>query len=403
VLLGDGRGESERVLFAEMRAVTVESGRRRCQALVRMKTWGVPGRWAVAVVAAVGVGVTIVGSATSHGVASFAAPGATLDQSNPARPPACMGTGWAPDSANEWTAQTFTAGISGSLTDVVLWLSVSNPSIPVAIVPADGTGPVVSTPLAQATLAGVNLAPYAPIDISFTAPARVEAGKQYAIVLYAPARSAWAWQGDVGSSYSDEDGKPCADGAYGAGRWWLSSIASFGADADFFFQTYVIPSRRLAVEKNGTGTGSVRDDSQRIDCGPSCSAEVRDGQTITLSALPDAGSIFAGWSGGTCAGSAPSCSLSVQGDATVAATFTKNLVTLSVSKVGRGVVKSQPRGITCGLGCTHVFVPGQVKLIAKPVRGWRFSGWRGACRGSKPSCQIDLTRTSRATATFTRR
>src|SRR5262245_4826603 len=145
-----------------------------------MSTWSRK-RWAVALIGAAAVAMTTVGSATSGGVAVFAAPNARLDQSNPARPSACAGTGWAPDSTNEWTAQSFTAGVSGSLTDVVVWISVSNPSIPVAIVPVDGTGPVVTTPLAQTTLAGVTLAPYAPIDVSFSTPAKVEAGKQYAV------------------------------------------------------------------------------------------------------------------------------------------------------------------------------------------------------------------------------
>jgi hypothetical protein len=98
-------------------------------------------------------------------------------------------------------AQTFTAGVSGSLTDVVLSVVVSNPRNPMAIVPVDAGGrPVVAIPLASTTLA-VDASPtFVDVDVSFPTPARVEAGKQYAIVLYAPAEFAWAWKADLGGT-----------------------------------------------------------------------------------------------------------------------------------------------------------------------------------------------------------
>jgi hypothetical protein len=165
-------------------------------------------------VGALVLALAIVGSAMSGPAVSRAAPNAALDQSNPSRALACRYTGWVPDSANEWVAETFTAGITGSLTDVVLSVRVSNPQNPVAIVPVDAGGrPIASTPLAAATLA-VDAGPYRDVDISFPAPARVEAGKQYAVVLFAPAAGAWAWQGDIGSSTIDPLGNRCANGAY---------------------------------------------------------------------------------------------------------------------------------------------------------------------------------------------
>ena len=107
-------------------------------------------RWYGALVLA----LAIVGSAMSRPAVSRAAPNAALDQSNPSRALACRYTGWVPDSANEWVAETFAAGLTGSLTDVVLSVRVSNPQNPVAIVPVDAGGrPIASTPLAAATLA----------------------------------------------------------------------------------------------------------------------------------------------------------------------------------------------------------------------------------------------------------
>lgn len=53
-------------------------------------------------------------------------PGAVLDQSNPKRDPPCNVRGWLPDDSSSWAAQSFTAGITGHLTDVVLPLKGTN-------------------------------------------------------------------------------------------------------------------------------------------------------------------------------------------------------------------------------------------------------------------------------------
>ena len=357
-------------------------------------------RWAGLMMGALFLALAIVGSATSSPASSLAAPNAALDQSNPLRASACRFVAWVPDSANEWVAETFTAGVTGSLTDVVLWVRVSNPQNPVAIVPVDASGrPVVSTPLASATLA-IDAAPFRAVDIPFSSPARLEAGKQYAVVLFAPVAGAWAWEADLGSSFTDPLGNRCATGAYTGGRPWLSSNATVSADGDFFFQTYVVPARRVTVQKAGTGTGLVQDGTHAINCGSTCSGDFLQGQTVSLTATSDPGSTFSGWSGGACSGTAPTCSVLVNGDVPVTAAFTKTVVTLRVSKVGRGAVTSLPTGITCGRACSHSFVPGPLKLTAKPFKGWRFARWQGACRGTRPSCQFTLTRTTSVAATF---
>jgi hypothetical protein len=61
------------------------------------------------------------------------------------------------------------------------------------------------------------------------------------------------------------------------------------------------------------------------------------------------------------------------------------LVRLTVKTLGagRGTVTSSPRGITCGLGCSHRFKYGSaVKLTATAADGSRFAGWSGACTGT---------------------
>jgi Divergent InlB B-repeat domain len=343
------------------------------------------------------------GSAVSGTESALLAPNARLDQSNPSRTRTCRAAGWVPDSANEWVAETFTAGVSGSLTDVTLWVAVNTPQSQVAITPVDASGrPVVATPLATSTLGGSATTAIGELGVAFPTPARVEAGKQYALVLFAPVREAWAWGADFGSAFAAQIGTPCAVGANTGGRMWLSSIDT-GADADFFFQTYVVPAGHINITKTGTGTGRVQDATSALDCGSTCSGEFLQGQTVTLTATPDPGSTFSGWSGGGCAGTTPTCSVSVSGDLSVTATFTRKLVTLKVAKVGRGVVTSLQPGINCGRACSRAFVPGPLTLTAKPSKGWRFARWQGACRGIRPSCRLALTQPSSVTAIFTKR
>jgi len=53
----------------------------------------------------------------------------------------------------------------------------------------------------------------------------------------------------------------------------------------------------LTVSHAGTGTGTVTSNPAGIQCGSTCSAPFAPGSTVTLTAVPAAGSVFAGWSG----------------------------------------------------------------------------------------------------------
>jgi hypothetical protein len=61
-----------------------------------------------------------------------------------------------------------------------------------------------------------------------------------------------------------------------------------------------------------TGTG--------IDCGGDCTETYDNGVVVALTATPDPGSTFAGWSGGGCSGTA-SCQVTMDADQTVSAMF----------------------------------------------------------------------------------
>ncbi len=80
------------------------------------------------------------------------------------------------------------------------------------------------------------------------------------------------------------------------------------------------PTHSLTVAKSGAGSGSVTSSPAGIDCGSSCSHSFTAGISVTLSATPNSGSTFAGWSGGGCSGTG-TCTVTMNSDQSVAAAF----------------------------------------------------------------------------------
>ena len=76
----------------------------------------------------------------------------------------------------------------------------------------------------------------------------------------------------------------------------------------------------LTVQLAGAGSGTVTSSPAGIDCGDTCSAMFVTGTQVTLTATPDKGSYFLGWSGGACSG-AGTCTLTPTSDQSVTATF----------------------------------------------------------------------------------
>jgi len=84
--------------------------------------------------------------------------------------------------------------------------------------------------------------------------------------------------------------------------------------------TLVIPPQTLTVMKSGTGSGTVSSDPAGITCGATCSSSFSYNTVVTLSAAPDAGSTFAGWSGEGCSG-AGTCQVTMSQARNVTASF----------------------------------------------------------------------------------
>ncbi|MGA6983680.1 MAG: alkaline phosphatase family protein [Candidatus Sulfotelmatobacter sp.] len=158
----------------------------------------------------------------------------------------------------------------------------------------------------------------------------------------------------------------------------------------------------VAVTTSGSGT--VTSSPAGISCPTTCSATFPQNTAITLTATPQTGDYFGGWSGG-CSGTG-TCSLTLSASANVTASFTgPDALTVTTSGTGTGTVTSSPTGINCTSGsatsCTANFAPNTaVTLTETPAASNQFSGWSGACTGTG-TCSLTLTSATNAvTANF---
>ncbi len=109
----------------------------------------------------------------------------------------------------------------------------------------------------------------------------------------------------------------------------------------------------LEVHRIGSGTGLVLSTPSGLSCGSLCSASFETGTTVTLEALPSAGSRFAGWSGSGCSGTG-TCSVAMTEARRVAAAF--------VPESGTGFVPLAP----CRVADTRSGAPlaaGEVRVL----------------------------------------
>jgi len=148
-----------------------------------------------------------------------------------------------------------------------------------------------------------------------------------------------------------------------------------------------------------SGSGSVTSSPAGITCPGDCSEDYAEGTAVTLTATPDAGFTFDGWTG-DCAGSG-SCQVTMDQARSVTATFTQIVHPLTIQISGSGNVTSSPGGIACPGDCSEDYAEGTaVTLAATPDTGFKFDGWTGDCTGTG-SCQVRMDQARSVTATFT--
>ncbi len=112
-----------------------------------------------------------------------------------------------------------------------------------------------------------------------------------------------AWEVSMDNGYMTNGVK-----TYGFSVWPVRDGDSFLGSLGFF------------VVKSGTGSGTVASSTDSINCGSVCNAYIDSGNTVTLTATPDNGSTFTGWTG-ACSGTG-TCTTTMDVAKSVTATFT---------------------------------------------------------------------------------
>jgi uncharacterized repeat protein (TIGR02543 family) len=163
-------------------------------------------------------------------------------------------------------------------------------------------------------------------------------------------------------------------------------------------------TRTLTVTNAGGGT--VTSSPAGINCGSDCTETYEfdppafPAVHVTLTATPDVGMIFTGWSG-ACSGTG-TCGVTMSQNRSVTATFAVATFDLTVSRAGAGTgtVTSSPAGIDCGSDSSESYnYNTMVTLTATPATGSVFDGWSGACTGTG-ACIVTMTQARSVTATF---
>ncbi len=151
-----------------------------------------------------------------------------------------------------------------------------------------------------------------------------------------------------------------------------------------------------------TGSGSVLSVPSGILCPPTCERAFPAGTQVRLEARPFGDGGFEGW-GSACAGTDPSCELTLLSRAEVEARFRTVAYRLTVDPRGGGRIRSDPEGIDCNSVCDRFFPAGsQVQLTAVPDQGREFVAWEQACSGSNPVCSVRLDEARSVRARFQR-
>lgn len=201
---------------------------------------------------------------------------------------------------------------------------------------------------------------------------------------------------------------------------WSDACASANGDtctvtlagADVIATAGFFDERRLTVDIVGTGGGRV-DAVPLVACtraasvtGGACEAPVMHGASVTLQAIPDAQSDFAGWTG-ACEGSGTACALTLTESRAVSATFTKKVLTLTLIMNGTGAGTLQVNGApACTLAlaagsavCTQPFDAGTVVTVRGIAGGLStFSGFSSDDCSGTADCAftMNLSRSVRA-------
>jgi YVTN family beta-propeller protein len=157
--------------------------------------------------------------------------------------------------------------------------------------------------------------------------------------------------------------------------------------------TFTLKQYTLGVSMAGTGTGQV-------GLNPP-GGTYNHGTSVSLTATPNSGSQFSGWSN-TCGTTNP-CVVVMSGPQSVTATFTavapppptEFLLTLATAGSGSGSIAANPASATGKYKAGSA-----VGVTATAKSGSKFTGWSGDCSGTG-ACNVTMNAAKKVTANFT--
>jgi uncharacterized repeat protein (TIGR02543 family) len=125
------------------------------------------------------------------------------------------------------------------------------------------------------------------------------------------------------------------------------------------------------------------------------SADYQEGESVTITAIPEDEWTFSGWSGDIQASSNP-LTFTMDSDKSITANFTKIIFSLNVTILGEGTVREkivQQKMSDYELGTV-------VHLTPMPNEGWRFVEWQEDLTGDETPAQITIDAEKNITAVF---
>ena len=138
----------------------------------------------------------------------------------------------------------------------------------------------------------------------------------------------------------------------------------------------------VTINKTGTGSGSISQETQIVNCGDS----------LTISATPDGCSTFYGWSGDF-AGTGNAVLTDIQANKTITASFSTKTFTVTINKsgTGSGSLSKETQIVNCG---------DSLNIAATPDEFSIFDGWSGDASGTANAILTNIQSDKTITASF---
>ena len=142
---------------------------------------------------------------------------------------------------------------------------------------------------------------------------------------------------------------------------------------------FSVTTHNLSIDINGQGSVFP----------PAGNYDYVEGTTVKISATPNTGCQFDGWTGGVLNENAASTSVTMDQDKSIIANFSCSAPTLTIEVQGQGTVTPSPG--------THSFTrDSSVEITATPEDGYQFDGWAGNVEdagNAKTSVTMDSDKT----------